>query len=113
MAGGNIFNRCFVDACDSDDDCAAGSACAPEGFDNARTCVPAACRTDADCDDEPGGVCLIVAGGCCSFGAGPLRPTELACAYPSDGCQSDMDCAEETSCNVSDGRARCEAGCAQ
>ena len=110
--GGSSHNVCVQDECASDDDCA-GGACTPDGFDIARHCIAAGCHSDADCTDEPGGVCLILEGGCCRWRTEDTirrrkRPKQLACAYPSDGCQTDADCVYGSlNCVAEAGRAHC------
>jgi len=110
-AGFDIRNRCVVDECASDAECAAGEVCAPEGFLAARACMPALCASDADCTAEPGGVCAVLALGCCRSVAYASRGTQLACVYPSDGCELDTDCADTESCVITAGRAHCSASC--
>lgn len=112
-AGFDVHNECVTDACASNDDCSIERACTPAGFDSARSCIPADCRTDGDCTAEPGGACVVLEGGCCvvAIGGGPSRVVRLACAYPSDGCQSDADCDEGSWCSGSDGRAHCSTEC--
>ena len=107
-SGGDGRNICVRDECTSDDDCN-GGVCTPDGFDEARHCIAASCHKNADCDDEPGGVCLILEGGCCGMvtGGRPMRRPQLACAYPSDGCQTAKDCAAGTYCVAEAGRAHC------
>jgi hypothetical protein len=48
----NVVSSCFY-TCFNDDDCSAGTACYCAG--NTSTCVPARCRSDADC--LPGFAC--------------------------------------------------------
>jgi hypothetical protein len=75
--------------------------------------MPAACARDEDCNAEPGGACALLALGCCrtQIGGAPNRESEIACVYPSDGCQQDEDCATGQYCVVLDGRAQCSASC--
>jgi hypothetical protein len=114
-AGFDFRNRCLSDGCTSDADCQSTDVCAPEGFGNTRECIFALCRTDADCTAEPGGACVVLNGGCCisAIGGGASRPTQLACTYPSDGCQLDTDCDEGRWCSTTStpGRARCSTEC--
>jgi hypothetical protein len=102
-----------VNACSADADCSDGEVCAPEGLRDARGCIPAACRTDADCGEAPGGRCTLLDLGCCAVavGGGPARAPALVCAYPGDGCQADADCAGGASCVAREGRAVCSASC--
>jgi len=74
-------------ACAADDDCGSGFACICGHFlDN--QCVPAECRTSADCD---GGKCLLslnsAATECCGYG----RPS-LVCSRSASTCQHGGDC---------------------
>jgi hypothetical protein len=111
-AGADTWNQCRVDECSLDDDCPDG-LCTPLGFGSGRSCMPAACVRDEDCGAEPGGACALLALGCCrtQIGGAPHRETEIACVYPSDGCQRDEDCATGQYCVVLDGRAQCSASC--
>jgi hypothetical protein len=81
-------NVCLSDICQSDETCFSGF-CAPAGSFGypGRTCVPAFCRTNADCTAAPGGFCAPIDSPCC-----PVREG-LACVYPG-GCQRSADCAE-------------------
>lgn len=80
-------NECLADACQSNEDCAAGHFCVPAGVFAypVKTCVLAACRENADCTAEPGGRCEPVEDTCC---AGVFA---LYCVYP-DGCRTKADC---------------------
>jgi hypothetical protein len=94
-------------SCSRDDDCTTGFACACDlrcdparAFAPASVCVPAGCRTDADCG--PGGFCslsFVPASGSCS---GTLNGavTGTFCHTPSDECTNDSDCAENAPFNL-------------
>jgi hypothetical protein len=110
--GFDVANQCVRDTCQSDDDCAEG-LCSPEGLGIGRACVPAACRSDADCKAEAGGVCAYFELGCCTteLGGAPARSPEIACVYPSSGCQADTDCPNGEHCVIRNGRAECSSSC--
>jgi hypothetical protein len=99
------MNHCIVDSCTSDESCSGGAnqptICAPAGAFGypARRCFAALCHTNADCVDEPGGVCAPVAAPCCAV------PSGLACVYPG-GCRVDGDCSH-------DGSSHCEIDAAK
>jgi hypothetical protein len=77
-------------ACATDRDCGDGFACECAGFDHgfASRCIPAECRSDADCG---GGHCLLSMGSrpddCCSFGQ-----VGLFCERPGSTCHDGGDC---------------------
>lgn len=117
-AGNSLVNACAWDSCQDDDSCGPNAVCAPEGLELVRRCIPAACRSDADCTDEPGGACRYVRGGCCYAPniRGFLSFTDrLACVYPSDGCQADSDCDSTPGalmwCLPDGGRLQCRSEC--
>ncbi|HEX3850568.1 MAG TPA: hypothetical protein VHW01_06350 [Polyangiaceae bacterium] len=112
LGGVSMYAECVSDECTSDGDCKSGELCTPPGLRTVRQCMPASCRRDSDCTAEAGGACVVFGGACCfnTMGPGTFRPEQLACAYPSDGCQSDADCTG-ASCVVSDGRAHCASKC--
>jgi hypothetical protein len=111
-AGVDVYNTCVTDGCASDTDCTTGQLCTPAGFGLGRTCIAADCRSDADCTAEAGGACVLLELGCCTpqIGGNTFRKTQLACTYPSNGCQKDADCPGGF-CTISDGRARCSTTC--
>lgn len=97
VCGATIFGYgmncvCYA-TCLSDDDCETGTACVPraavQGDDWSRflhfqnLCLPAGCRSDADCG---GGECRASPDSC------QLGVTELACSTPADECTRDEDC---------------------
>lgn len=105
--GFDTYNQCVSDSCRTDADCSSNAVCTgPSPF---RQCLPVACRSDADCTATPGGACVAISGGCC----GPYAPRawQLACVYPSDGCQKNEDCPMGQVCVVNAGRAQCAASC--
>ena len=95
---GGFGLRCFrgtcgVDECLTDADCPSGSACrcSSELRGNAaggNSCVPAACRVDADCG--PAGVCSPDTSGHCGSLVG------YRCHSAADSCHSDADCCGNT-----------------
>lgn len=102
-------NMCAIDQCVSDADCQMmgdASICVLAGLLNrpVNTCLAASCLSHLDCTEEPDGKCVLHAPACCT------GPTNLACAYPSDGCRWDIDCPPEFYCDLQGGRARCVPG---
>jgi hypothetical protein len=102
--GGGWDSCSCVYGCSTDDDCGAGWAClcrgsAPERAPVSRfsRCVPATCRTDADCDGYP---CAVDVDGC-------QRSQGLRCHGPGDECQSHADCPYGSGCVWEDDRWRC------
>jgi hypothetical protein len=79
---------CDFDACVSDSDCPAGTACICMSDTHApgNQCLPSQCRVDADCG----------AGGLCSPSgseAGPFYGVQgRYCRTAGDTCQTDSDC---------------------
>ena len=104
------YNICAEDQCQEDGDCPAPppsmlTVCAPAntmGYPM-RHCLLGSCRTNDDCNAEPGGLCATITPTCCS-GA-----NILLCTYPSDGCRSDGDCPGGY-CAQDGERARCHDG---
>ena len=95
--GGDDACRCFPLSCLQDDECGSGSACecgaisgggcnSPDGpLECSHHCVPAECRTDADCD---GGFCSPSYADCCG-----AFVESWACHFPGrDECLSDAEC---------------------
>lgn len=80
-------NKCLGPQCQSDDDCAAGSACMQAGVLGlpVAMCMVTACKAHADCTAMPGGACRPIADACCS------GVFALWCVYPG-GCQSNEMC---------------------
>jgi hypothetical protein len=94
---------CFA-GCVTDDDCDAGEACicrSPD-LDDWSRCVPATCRTDADCDGRPCAVDFDV----CN------RPAGLHCESALDDCAARADCPHGDPCEWvdADGRWECTGG---
>ncbi|HEY4102369.1 MAG TPA: hypothetical protein VGM44_00695 [Polyangiaceae bacterium] len=88
--------------CARDQDCAASFLCVcglgslPEG-----SCVPASCRTDADCGD----------GSWCALGAVNRRGDPgFSCSHSYDECESNSDCGAPTyfTCVIENGTRVCE-----
>jgi hypothetical protein len=81
------FNVCAADQCETDAECGADQTCLPAGVygREVRTCIAAACTSDADCDEKPGGACVPFRSPCCD------GITSIACTYPG-GCSEDADC---------------------
>lgn len=111
-AGFDVYNACVADDCAADADCDTGQLCTPVGFGLTRTCIAAGCRSDAACTAEAGGACVLLELGCCTpqIGGNIFRNTQLACAYPGNGCQKDADCPGGF-CTISGGRASCATAC--
>lgn len=81
-------------ACQTDEDCGAGSACYCQGAFS--ECVPATCTTDADCGEF---LCVYnYAGG-------------LACQTPFDECRTDADCPGEECPDCAPDAAACAWTC--
>lgn len=96
-----------VYACASDADCAADEACLrPEhGLDAGipmPQCVPAACRTNADCPSGECGVSVVP--------DSVTQQLQLACRTAEDLCRVDADCADHPTgdiCSWSGARWEC------
>ncbi|MEE2787213.1 MAG: ferritin-like domain-containing protein [Myxococcota bacterium] len=101
MDGGAIFpvNCACRYPCETDDDCGRGQVCLCANVRGASAqCVPAGCRTNADCDS---GECAIqFINGC---------PGELVvqCRTDRDTCRTDADCPDGQ-CGFRQGRFACE-----
>ncbi len=80
--------RCTYDACFEDSDCGATSACECEGSfrSDANSCLPANCRTDADCAT---GFCSPTLGSCGDY----TGTVGWYCHTCEDECVDDDDCA--------------------
>jgi hypothetical protein len=86
---------CVSDEC-SGDSCGSGRACMPAGvLGPVAMCTNAVCQTDADCNAEPGGSCLLIADSCCNG-----RYLGLLCWYPKRGCAWNTDCKLGDYCGV-------------
>lgn len=85
-----------------------GGTCLDAGFFgyNKGQCVVRACGGDDDCADEADGRCVPANEQCCG------RVVGFFCAYPSDGCRTDVDCGEGRHCeaDIESGRASCADG---
>jgi hypothetical protein len=112
-----LKNVCRSDSCASDADCAAmGGVCGPRGFSSEdkveggaiRQCLKAACKSNAECTAQTGGMCALVQGGCVPAAGGTqtFAPAQLACVYPN-GCTSYSDCPGQSSCQVLNGKGVC------
>lgn len=100
------YNQCAVDQCAQDADCASGQICGVAGTlgQLIRACVPAGCKTDADCAAAPGGICAPITEPCCNTFAG------LYCVYPDVGCRSNADCDPSSFCQITGSSATCQPG---
>jgi hypothetical protein len=81
------FSQCIY-GCVSDEDCAAGEACAcavPIG-----SCEPAVCRTDDDC--QPGSACTSWQYACSGY--------RFSCESDRDECRTSADCPEGLACEL-------------
>jgi len=80
---------CTYDQCITDDDCGADSAClCGAGPADQNLCVPAFCRTNADCEE----------GGRCAFSEGfgyPVFFQGYACIEPDAECAPGTPCVTE------------------
>lgn len=76
--------------CAGDEDCAEGTACfcGPTGGE----CIPAGCRADADCDEEP---CILMFG---KLTCGTPTAPELTCRVATRDCSADADCSANSLC---------------
>ena len=81
-------NACEYDQCLSDSDCNGGAClCADSSNDGSRftnACLPAECRTDADCGQD--GFCVLAFTACSLDG--------YYCSRPTDACSPSRACAE-------------------
>jgi hypothetical protein len=95
-----VFEGCgCVYGCETDADCGANEVCACAGVaGDWPRCVPASCRTDADCE----GLCGFAAMG---EACGGVR-YELACLDTGSGCRT--SCAEVEGCYGNLGEPDCE-----
>jgi hypothetical protein len=98
------YNNCRQDGCTSDADCPMG-VCGPRGFSSEekisggpiRVCLPAACKSSAECLGQANGLCALVQAGCGIAADGTpteFLPAQLACVYPR-GCTTASDCPRE------------------
>lgn len=88
---GQIGTYCGCEyACATDSDCESGEACvcATEANEKHSVCVPATCKTDADCGGQ---VC-----GVSRYHNGCGNTVQLACRTADDTCHSDADCGKES-----------------
>jgi hypothetical protein len=98
-------NVCMTDQCQSDMDCLVGTnlsaICVEPGVFGrpVRSCVPALCRIDTDCTEEPSGICAPVTDFCCGS-------ITMACVYPSNGCRGTDGCNNQF-CVIQGSRAQC------
>jgi hypothetical protein len=114
LGGASVQNRCQSDACSTDADCS-GGVCGPPGLTSdaliegggVRQCLEADCRSNADCTEQAGGVCALVAGSCGpgESSSNEFRPAQLACVY-AGGCVRASDCPKGA-CTIVAGSARC------
>lgn len=111
LGGFTTLNRCMLDSCHADDDCAEGELCVPNGFGTVRECMAAGCRSDADCTAAAGGACIVFGDRCCTNSARSYRPKQLACVYANDGCKEDTDCPSMQYCVLEGGRGHCSSTC--
>jgi hypothetical protein len=95
---------CF-ELCETDEDCGAGMACVcsagvlvdPDGGSQSLwglpQCVPAECKSAADCSGSP---CGIVIDSACR------EPVQLRCRSPLDQCSTDFNCLGTSYCGGND-----------
>jgi hypothetical protein len=84
---------CVYDACDSDEECPVGSACACNPFRVGNRCIATNCSGDRDCGD--GGYCGPVDFNC----NGSI--VTYQCYAPADDCIADSDCPAGQPCAAS------------
>ena len=84
------YNQCAKDQCASDAECGAGNVCLVSAVlgRKERSCFPAPCKLDDECNAAPGGQCAPVSDPCCG------QATTLYCVYPGD-CRSNADCGSK------------------
>jgi hypothetical protein len=101
--GGGAFGGTCQPGCDSDADCWGGTLCVCGSLltrpERRGACVPATCRTNADCDD----------GYLCTSSYGPGYSIQFACQRPDDTCASHDDC-EQNEGGASWGSNECTSG---
>jgi len=93
---GSGYSCDCIYTCTTDDDCGPGQACVCDStntnyiglFTILNRCVPAGCRTDADCGGTTCGLSIDVC----------KDVRNLACHGPDDTCSSDLDCGPESTC---------------
>ena len=106
-----VHNICSTPGGNCIDCVKSGATCLEAGFYgyNQSQCVTQLCQSDADCAEEAGGRCAPVFSACCG------AVTGFFCAYPSDGCRMQADCAGDQHCegDFQTGRATCVDGPAQ
>jgi hypothetical protein len=109
--------KCMT-GCETDADCGAHELCACEASERSVVpvagapplgrCVPADCRSDADCHDSP----------CCATSTSNVRGLQwiamkFACQSPEDECVDDFDCppfeTQRALCVLTEGVRRCTA----
>jgi hypothetical protein len=108
-AQGQYYNTCRSDACATDADCAFedfSQICVPAGvLENGTSfCMDVLCKSDRECQAEPGGKCAPIFDGWIGVYIG------LACVYPSDGCRSEKECLSTQSCKLVGQRTKCANG---
>lgn len=92
--GGNQEGCNCAYSCASDADCNAGEACVPPGLVSDEVswaqCVPAECKTDADCTSAE---CALT-----TYDDGCSYQTYLTCREATDACRTDADCTDGKPC---------------
>lgn len=91
--------------CRQDSDCASGQLC--ECGVVLGSCVPATCRTSADC--PAGRACVATSNSSTGSACGATR--SYACQTANDQCASDRDCANNGACLFDGTRRSCGASC--
>lgn len=103
---GQIGQYCRCDyACASDSDCKQGEVCVcgdALGGNHHSQCVPAKCKSDAECGDRTCGLSVYFNG--CS------EAVTLACHTDKDTCKTDADCTNGEDCalNADSGAWTCQ-----